>query len=240
MPDPVLEIRGLHKRFGGVAANAGIDLSIAPGGIHALIGPNGSGKSTLIAQIMGEIRPDGGSIRLRGADISALPVHARARLGVARSYQTPSLFPDLTAAENVAFGLRATGSVGGGVGGRAAETILRLANFAGPATDPAAQLSHGARRQLDLAIALSANPSLLLLDEPLAGLGAKESADMRTTLHALGKERTIVLVEHDMDAVFALADRITVLVEGRVLATGAPAAIRADAGVRRAYLGEPG
>ncbi len=246
MTSPILEVSGLHKHFGGIAANDGVDLTIADGEIHALIGPNGCGKTTLVSQIMGNLIPDRGSVRFRGRDISRMTVHARARLGLGRSWQTPSLFPDFTAAENVAFGLRASQGLGHQFWRPAtssalrdqAHEILSRVGIPFPSDNAASNLSHGDQRKLDLAITLSSSPILVLLDEPLAGLEADESAEMLETIRAIKNERTIVLVEHDMDAVFSLADRITVLFEGRVLASGAPSAIRGDPRVRSAYLGD--
>lgn len=246
MSESILEVHDLHKHFGGVAANDGVDLTIAEGEIHALIGPNGSGKTTLVGQIMGELNPDRGSVRFRGQDILGMPVHARARLGLGRSWQTPSLFSDFTAIENVAFGLRAVQGLGHQFWGSAtnprlhdqAHEILSKVGIPSPSDKPVSDLSHGDQRKLDLAITLSSDPSLVLLDEPFAGLGPEENLDMLNTILLIKSERTIVLVEHDMDAVFALADRITVLFEGRVMANGAPSAIRADPTVRSAYLGD--
>jgi branched-chain amino acid transport system ATP-binding protein len=246
MINPILEVRDLCKHFGGIAANDGVNLTIADGKIHALIGPNGCGKTTLISQIMGNLIPDRGSVRFRGRDISRMAVHTRARLGLGRSWQNPSLFPDFTAAENVAFGLRASQGLGHqfwrpatslGLRDQAHEILFRV-GIPFPSDNTASNLSHGDQRKLDLAITLSSNPTLVLLDEPLAGLEADECAEMLETICAIKNERTIILVEHNMDAVFALADRITVLFEGRVLASGTPSAIRGDLRVQSAYLGD--
>jgi branched-chain amino acid transport system ATP-binding protein len=245
--DVLLSIDGLTKRFGGVVASDSIVLDVHAGELHAVIGPNGAGKTTLIAQLSGEIAPDAGRIRFQGIDITALPVHARSQLGVARSFQITSLFPDLTALDNAALAVQAhTGhSFHFWRDARKqselrdpARAALARVGLSGRADVVVSNLSHGEHRQLELAMALATNPRMLLLDEPMAGLGAEESARMVATLHELKRELTILLIEHDMEAVFALADRITVLVYGRVIASGAPAAIRTNAEVRQAYLGE--
>ena len=247
MADALLRIEGLTRRFGGVVASDGVCLEVAPGELHAVIGPNGAGKTTLIGQLAGEITPQAGRIHFDGHDITALPVHQRSLMGLARSFQITSLFPHFTALENVALAVQAHA----GHSFRfwrdvRSETALRdparaaldrvgLSHRAGTAV---AGLSHGEHRQLELAMALATRPRMLLLDEPMAGLGAEESGRMVKTLLELKRELTILLIEHDMEAVFALADRITVLVYGRVIASGDPAAIRANAEVRQAYLGE--
>jgi branched-chain amino acid transport system ATP-binding protein len=245
--DALLRIDGLAKRFGGVTASDGVVLDIAPGELHAVIGPNGAGKTTLIGQLAGEIAPDTGRIEFDGGDITALPVHRRSRLGLARSFQVTSLFRHFTALDNVALAVQAHAghSFRFWRATRDDETLREPAGAAlarvglqGCADAVVASMSHGEQRQLELAMALAAKPRLLLLDEPMAGLGAEESARMVDTLRALKRELTILLIEHDMAAVFALADRITVLVYGRVIASGAPADIRANAEVRQAYLGE--
>jgi branched-chain amino acid transport system ATP-binding protein len=237
----------LTKRFGGVVAADGISLTILPGELHAIIGPNGAGKSTLIGQLSGEIVPDSGHIRFDGRDITALPVYRRSQLGLARSFQVATLFSDFTALDNVALSVQAhaghsfrfwrnarseanvrvpawTALVRVGLGERAATLV--------------ADLSHGERRQLEIAMALAAHPRMLLLDEPMAGMGIDESMRLVEILRTLKGDITVVLIEHDIDAAFALADRVSVLVYGRIIASGDPAAIRADAEVREAYLGE--
>ncbi len=242
----LLEVRGLAKRFGGLVATDGLNLDVAAGEIHALIGPNGAGKTTAIGQIAGEIRPDAGTIRLAGQDITALPVPARVRAGMTRSFQITQVLMNASALANVAL----VEQVRHGHSFRLwrpaarderlltpARAMLERVGLGARADVAAEDLSHGERRQLELAMALATNPRLLLLDEPMAGLGATESAAMTALLAALKQEVSILLVEHDMDAVFALADRITVLEGGRVIAHGTPAAIRADAAVRDAYLG---
>jgi branched-chain amino acid transport system ATP-binding protein len=243
----LLQVENLAKRFGGIVATDDLTLTIAAGELHAVIGPNGAGKTTLIAQLSGQLRSDAGRVRFDASDITALPMDRRSRLGLARSFQITSLFLDLSVLDNVALSVQAHAGHSFHFWRNArAEPALRAPARAaldrvglGARADlPAFLLSHGEHRQLELAMALAGNPRLLLLDEPMAGLGAEESARMVATLRELKRELTILLVEHDMDAVFALADRITVLVYGRVIATGSPADIRANAAVRDAYLGE--
>ena len=247
MAEPILEVEALTKRFGALVANDSLSLAVEDGAVHALIGPNGAGKTTAIAQISGELRPDGGRIRFRGRDVTRLPIHRRARLGLARSYQITSLFPDFTALENVALAVQARAGHGfrfwkPARGDAAlvvpARDLLARVGLRGRADVPAAELAHGEQRQLEIAMALATTPSLLLLDEPIAGMGRDETGRMVDLLRALRDSVTILLVEHDMDVVFALADRITVLVKGRAIASGPTAAIRADRRVRDAYLGE--
>ncbi|HZS64522.1 MAG TPA: ABC transporter ATP-binding protein [Xanthobacteraceae bacterium] len=247
MAEPLLQIQGLSKRFGGVVAAADVTFAVMPGEMHAVIGPNGAGKTTLIAQLAGELLPDSGAIRFAGADITRWPAWRRSRAGIARSFQITSLFPEFTALDNVALAVQAT--VGHSFRfwrDARAESALRAparaalarVGLAHRADAVVARLSHGEHRQIELAIALAGRPRLLLLDEPMAGLGPEESARMVMLLEELKREYTLVLIEHDMDAVFTLADRISVLVDGRLIATGTPDVIRADPDVRRAYLGE--
>jgi branched-chain amino acid transport system ATP-binding protein len=245
--DVLLSVDGLTKRFGGVVASDGIVLDVCPGELQAVIGPNGAGKTTLIAQLSGEIAPDAGRIHFQGADITALPVYARSQLGLARSFQITSLFADLTALDNVALAVQAHAGHSFHFWRDArkqselrdpARAALARVGLSGRAEVTVSNLSHGEHRQLELAMALATKPRMLLLDEPMAGLGAEESARMVATLHELKRELTILLIEHDMEAVFALADRITVLVYGRVIASGKPEEIRANSQVRDAYLGE--
>jgi branched-chain amino acid transport system ATP-binding protein len=242
----ILELRGLHKRFGGLVATDALDLSVAPGEIHALIGPNGAGKTTAIAQIAGEQQPDAGTIHFDGQDITRLPPAARVRAGMTRSFQITQVLMQATALANVALveQIRAGHSfrfwraaAGDPALEAPARAMLERVGLGARADALAADLSHGERRQLELAMALATRPKLLLLDEPMAGLGATESAAMTAQLAALKGTIAVLLVEHDMDAVFALADRITVLERGRAIASGPPAAIRADEAVRDAYLG---
>jgi len=247
MAEPLLQVDNLAKRFGGIVATDDLALNVINGELHAVIGPNGAGKTTLIAQLSGQLAPDAGRIRFSGHDITALPMHRRSALGLARSFQITSLFLDLSVLDNVALAVQAhTGhSFRFWRDARAepelrepARAALARVGLGARADLPASLLSHGEHRQLELAMALAGSPRMLLLDEPMAGLGPEESARMVETLRALKRELTILLVEHDMEAVFALADRITVLVYGRVIASGAPSDIRANAQVRDAYLGE--
>jgi branched-chain amino acid transport system ATP-binding protein len=245
--DALLTIDGLAKRFGGVTASDGIDLAVPVGELHAIIGPNGAGKTTLIGQLTGEITPDAGRIQFAGHDITALPAHKRSQRGLARSFQITSLFNDFTALDNVALAVQAHSGHSfhfwrdarddAALRAPARETLARV-GLAGREHVIVASMSHGEHRQLEIAMALATRPRMLLLDEPMAGMGPEESVRMIALLRELKRELTILLIEHDMDAVFALADRISVLVYGRVIASGAPAAIRANAEVRRAYLGE--
>ena len=247
MTDVLLRIEALSKRFGGVLASDAISLEVPAGELHAIIGPNGAGKTTLIGQLAGEIAPDGGRIEFAKADITRLPAWRRSRLGLARSFQITSLFPDFSALDNVALAVQAHAGHSfrfwrdarsePGLREPARAALARLA-IAERADMLVSRLSHGEHRQLELAVALATRPRMLLLDEPMAGMGPDESARMVATLRELKGELTILLIEHDMEAVFALADRITVLVYGRIIASGAPEAIRADEKVREAYLGE--
>jgi branched-chain amino acid transport system ATP-binding protein len=237
----------LTRRFGGVVAADGITLDIAPNEVHAVIGPNGAGKTTLIGLLSGEIAPQEGSIRFDGADITRLPVYRRSKLGLARSFQVTSLFRDFTVLDNVALAVQAHRghSFRFWRDARREEELrepalaalerVGLGQRAGARVD---KLSHGEHRELEIAMALATGPRLLLLDEPMAGMGPEESARMVQMLRELKGNVTILLIEHDMEAVFALADRLTVLVYGRIIASGHPEAIRADAAVRQAYLGE--
>ena len=247
MSGPLLQIDRLAKHFGGIVATDDVTLTVNRGELHALIGPNGAGKTTLIAQLAGQLRPDTGRIRFDGRDITALKMHRRSRAGLARSFQVTSLFLDFSVLDNVALAVQARAGHSFSFWHDArdeqalrepAYAALKRVGLAERAITPAAALSHGEHRLLELAMALAASPRMLLLDEPMAGLGPEESARMVAMLRGLKSEFTILLVEHDMEAVFALADRITVLVYGRVIASGAPAVIRANEDVRQAYLGE--
>ncbi|MBM3226189.1 MAG: ABC transporter ATP-binding protein [Candidatus Tectomicrobia bacterium] len=246
MTTPLLDIRGLRKHFGAVTATAALDLQIMPGELHAIIGPNGAGKTTLLGQLAGEVRPDAGTIRFAGQDITSLSVRRRAALGLARSFQISSLFPSFSTLENVLLAVQAHQQHRGrwwrpahtlSPSLQTAHQVLQTVGLAERATVRAMHLSHGEQRQLDLALALATAPRLLLLDEPTAGMGPEESARMVALLRSVRARYTIVLVEHDMDMVFTLADRITVLVDGRALVTDTPEAIRANVAVRQAYLG---
>jgi branched-chain amino acid transport system ATP-binding protein len=245
--EPLLRVEGLTKRFGGVVASDAIALDVLPNELHAVIGPNGAGKTTLIGQLAGELASDAGRITFAGHDITTLPVHRRSALGLARSFQISSLFLDFTAEDNVALAVQAHAGSSFRFWRSArrdpalrgpARAALERVGLAPRADVLVANMSHGEHRQLELAMALAARPRMLLLDEPMAGLGPEESAGMVAMLRALKQELPILLVEHDMEAVFALADRITVLVYGRVIASGPPHVIRTDPEVRRAYLGE--
>jgi branched-chain amino acid transport system ATP-binding protein len=243
----LLETSDLVKRFGGITATDRLSLAVAEGELHAVIGPNGAGKTTLIAQLAGELTPDQGRIRFAGADVTRLPTPERARSGLARSFQITSICRAFSALDNVALAVQARSGHSFRFWRPArrderirapARALLDRLGLAARADAPAVTLSHGEQRQLELAIALAIMPRLLLLDEPMAGLGPEESARMVALLRELKRDHTILLVEHDMDAVFALADRISVLVYGRCIATGTPAEIRADRAVREAYLGD--
>jgi branched-chain amino acid transport system ATP-binding protein len=247
MSEALLSLRNLRKRFGGLAVTDDVSLDVTPGEIHAVIGPNGAGKTTLINEIGGVLPLDSGQILFEGRDITALSMPRRARLGLARSFQITSVIPAFTALENVALAVQAgAGSSFRFLRPAASEDKLNApamvaldqVGIAGRAHTPAGAMSHGEKRQLELAIALATQPRLLLLDEPLAGAGPEETERLVGILRGLKQRYTIVLVEHDMQAVFAMADRISVLVYGRVIATGTPEAIRSNAEVRAAYLGE--
>jgi branched-chain amino acid transport system ATP-binding protein len=243
----LLSVEKLVRRFGGIVATDNVSLDVARGELHAIIGPNGAGKTTLISQLTGQLLPHAGTVRLAGADITRVPAYRRSALGLARSFQITSLLLDFTAADNVALAAQAHDGHSFHFWGNArresglrktALAALERVGLASRADTLVSKLSHGEQRELELAVALATSPQVLLLDEPMAGLGITESARMVKLLQELRREVTIVLVEHDMDAVFALADRITVLVYGRVIASGAPAAIRQNEEVKRAYLGE--
>lgn len=249
MAEPLLTTRGLTKAFGALMATEGLSLEILPGEIHAMIGPNGAGKTTAIAQLSGEIKPDAGTIYLAGRDITRLPMYKRAHLGLARSFQITSIFLSFTAEDNVAMAIQAhdghsfrfwkPARTDARLHGPARK-ILEKVGLAHRADSVAANLSYGEQRQLELAMALATHPSILLLDEPMAGMGLEDSSQMIDLLKSLKGTVAILMVEHDMDAVFALADRITVLVYGKAVATGTPEKIHSDPSVRRAYLGEDG
>lgn len=247
MAEPILEITGLRKSFGALKATDDVSLDLRPGEIHGLIGPNGAGKSTLIKQIAGEITPDAGEVRLRGRSLSGIDAAGRARLGMARSFQVSSVAPEFTVLQNVV--LSAQGASGAtfrffrpvmrdaGLLGTAHDCIMR-AGLSGREAVPAAELAHGERRKLEIAMALALKPALFLLDEPMAGMGTEGARALGDLLDGLRQRAPILLVEHDMDAVFRLSDRVSVLVYGRIIATGTPEEIRADAEVQRVYLGE--
>ncbi len=243
----LLELRGLVKRFGGLVATDRVDLRIAPGEIHALIGPNGAGKTTLVAQLGGQLASDHGTIAFAGADITAWPAHRRARRGLARSFQITRLFPSASVLDNVALAVQAVS--GGNVDAwrpvsrdsdlfERARALLDTLGLGAKAAHSIDQLSHGERRALEVAMTLASRPRLMLLDEPMAGMGSEESARMEALIGVVRSHSAVLLIEHDVDAVFRLADRVSVLVGGRVLASGTPAAVRSDPAVIAAYLGD--
>jgi branched-chain amino acid transport system ATP-binding protein len=245
--EPLLRVEKLVRRFGGIVATDHVSLDVASGELHAIIGPNGAGKTTLISQLTGQLPPHGGAIHLAGREITRVPAHRRSALGLARSFQITSLLSDFTAADNVALAAQAHDGHSFRFWGnarkerhlrQAAQAALDRVGLGHRAGVLVSRLSHGEQRELELAVALATSPRLLLLDEPMAGLGITESARMVKLLQELRREVSIVLVEHDMDAVFALADRISVLVYGRIIASDVPAAIRQNEEVRRAYLGD--
>lgn len=247
MTAPILSVRGLVKRFGGLVATDGVDLDLMPGQIHALIGPNGAGKTTLITQLCGEFQPDSGSIEIDGRSIDTLSVSARVARGLARTFQITCLLPDYSVRDNVAIAIQVRQ-------GHSfhflrnvrrdrdlleeADVRLEACGLLERGDEIVTNLSHGERKQLELVVALATDPRILLLDEPMAGLGHAESQQMIETLRGLKQEVAMLLVEHDMDAVFKLADRISVLVYGRVIASGTAEFIRDHPEVRKAYLGD--
>ncbi len=243
----MLEVGGLTKSFGALRACDGIDLEVKEGETHAVIGPNGAGKTTFISQLAGNLQPDTGRIVFAGEDITALPAPRRARKGLARSFQITSVYPEFTALQNVALAIQAHAGPSFRFWRDArrdpaltepAREVLAQVGLAQRSGVPAGNLAHGEQRQLEVAMALATRPRLLLLDEPMAGMGTDESQRMIALLASLKRKQTIILVEHDMDAVFRLADRISVLDYGRVIATGTPEEVRVNPEVRAAYLGE--
>ncbi|MEO0914744.1 MAG: ABC transporter ATP-binding protein [Pseudomonadota bacterium] len=243
MTEPVLDIRNISKSFGALAASKNVSLTLCKGEIHALIGPNGAGKSTLIQQIAGALKPDAGEIHLAGENITRLTTPQRAKRGLARTFQISALAMEDTALQNVLLGTLANpfkllGNPLKSPLRKEAEAALACTGLADHAATPAAELSHGQRRQLEVAIALTLKPKAFMMDEPMAGLGTEGSQRMTGFLSDLRAEAPILLVEHDMDAVFALADRISVLVYGEIIATGTTEEIRANRQVREAYLGD--
>ena len=247
MPDLLLRIDNLTKRFGSLAANDGLSLDIVAGEVHAVIGPNGAGKTTLISQLFGELTPDAGAIIFAGKDIGALTTAERVHIGLARSFQITELLPDYTALDNVTLAVQARAGHSfhfwsnarrdPALREAAMEALARV-GLNRRAAVVVSEMSHGEQKQLELAIALATRPQLLLLDEPTAGLGATECASTVALLAGLKGATTILLVEHDMDAVFALADRISVLARGQRVATGSAEDIRNNEAVRLAYFGE--
>ena len=247
MNAPALQVKQLVKRYGGVLATDHVDLDVGANEVHALIGPNGAGKTTLVHQLAGSLASDSGSIEFNGHDISALPMHRRVLAGVARSHQITSVFANYSVLHNVLLAVLARSGSGFRFTGSPfdeqalvddARHAIALVGLQAKEQVPARALSHGEQRRVEIALALATRPKLLLLDEPLAGMGPADTEDMVTLIEQLKVHATIVLVEHDMGAVFRLADRISVLVYGKVIATDVPGAIRASATVRQAYLGE--
>ena len=247
MSDTVLSTQALTRHFGGLAAVNAVSLEVKMGELHAVIGPNGAGKSTLINMLSGDLPPTSGRVSINGRDVTGFAAHQISRMGVGRSYQKTNVFLSFTAFENcrLAAQSRQKSSMRFfrpaaklAEVNRTAREALAVAGLEARAESPASALSHGEQRQLEIAMTLATRPKLLLLDEPLAGMGADESSSMVALLKRLVQTHAILLVEHDMDAVFALADRLTVMVDGQVLASGRPAEIRANAEVQEAYLGE--
>jgi branched-chain amino acid transport system ATP-binding protein len=247
MAEPTLRVDGLSKHFGGVVALDAVTLDVHAGEIHALIGPNGAGKTTLVHLLAGALAPDTGRVYFNGADVTARTFHERVALGLARSYQITSVFRAFSALDNVALAVQARS----GSSLRfwtplateralfdEARAVLAEIGLAGRDGVPAGHLAHGEQRALEVGLALATRPKVLLLDEPMAGMGPEDSERMIALIDGLKARLTVLLIEHDMDAVFRLADRISVLVNGRVIATGAPDEIRANEEVKRAYLGE--
>jgi len=244
---PLLSVQVLNKHFGGIVATDNLSLDVLPGEIHAVIGPNGAGKTTLVAQLSGMLKPDSGKVMFDGHEITALPAPRRSKLGLARSFQITSIFRDFSAVDNVALAIQAHSGHSFRFW-RSARTdprlqkpaleVLKQVGLDARADVISGTLAHGEQRQLEIAMALATKPKLLLLDEPMAGMGAEDSEQMTRFLLGLKGQYTMLLIEHDMDAVFRLADRITVLVYGKAIATGTPDEIRDNEDVREAYLGE--
>ena len=232
----LLAARGLSKRFGGVAAVAGVDLDIGPSGSHALIGPNGAGKTTLVSLVSGRITPSGGTIHLDGRDITSMPAHRRVRAGIAYTFQITSIYPALTTFENAALAVQRRRGGGKGLAGATIAALDRT-GLADLADAPAGSLTYGHQRLLELAMGLALAPRLLILDEPTQGLAEDGIAAILPLIRDTAVDTSVLLIEHNMEVVMALADRVSVLVEGRILAQGPPAEIRADPVVQEAYLG---
>ena len=247
MSEPLLKVVQLRKSFGGVVATDSLDFDVMPGEIHAVIGPNGAGKTTFVAQIAGMLKSDSGTITFDGKDIAGKNAPERSHMGLARSFQITSVFRDFTALENVSLSIQAHAGHSFRFWKRAstdrdltdpAQKILDDVGLGDKALTLAGNLAHGQQRQLEIAMALATSPKMLLLDEPTAGMGTEESETMRAFLNEMKGKYSMLLIEHDMDTVFSVADRVTVLVYGRGIATGTPEEIRNNAEVRAAYLGE--
>ena len=247
MTEPLLQVRGLRKAFGALLVSNDLNLDLHRGEIHALIGPNGAGKTTALAQLSGQLTPDAGTITLEGRNITKVSTPERARLGVARSFQITAVLLEFSVLENVALAVQARAKHHFHFWGDArrdkrltdeALTLLERVGLTAEADTRAANLSHGQRRQLELAMALATRPKVLLLDEPMAGMGPSETESMARLIETVKQDYATLLVEHDMDVVFGLADRVSVLVYGTLLATGRPKEVRADPEVQRAYLNE--
>ena len=243
----MLSVQKLNKSFGALHATHDLNLEIAEGTIHGLIGPNGAGKTTAINQLSGEMIADSGTVIFNGQDVTNLPIYDRAQMGLQRSYQITSLFPEFTALDNVAIAVQATDGHSFKFWGKArkddtligpAMNVLKQVGLDHLAHTPVTDLAHGQQRQIELAMTLATKPKMLLLDEPMAGMGQRESLDMMEVLRPLKGNITVLMVEHDMDVVFALADRVSVLVRGHCIVTGTPDEIRNNEDVRTAYLGE--
>ena len=247
MTDCLLKVAGLQKNFGGIIATDNVNLDVENGRIHAIIGPNGAGKTTLISQLSGQLRPSAGRIEFAGNDITHHSMARRARSGLARSFQITSVIMPMSLLENVMLAVQGTGGHSfhfwkpvmqdRDMKDRAMESLAKV-GLDDRADHPAAEVSHGEQRQLEVAMALAMKPRMLLLDEPMAGMGQEESQRMVRILSGLRGDKTILLIEHDMDAVFTLADRLSVLVNGHIIATDTVDNIRANLEVQRAYLGE--
>jgi len=249
MADPSLSTQGLCKRFGAVVASDALDFELRPAEIHALIGPNGAGKTTVLAQLAGELRPDAGKIVFMGKDITGIPSYRRALMGLGRSFQISSLFESFSVEDNVSLAIQAhlghsfrfwRAAAHDSSLRHRARALLQRIGLMPQARSAVSRLAHGERRQLEVAMALAGNPHCLLLDEPMAGLGPGGTQRMTEMLQVLKGQLAILLIEHDMDVVFTLADRVSVLVYGRCVATGTPAEIRRNPDVRKAYLGDSG
>jgi branched-chain amino acid transport system ATP-binding protein len=243
---PVLATRGLSRNFGGLAAVRDVSIALHQGELHAVIGPNGAGKTTLVNMLSGDIRPTAGEIEIDGRQVGGEPAHRLARLGVGRSFQRTNIFASLSVIENTRLAAQGVGAARTGSDGKTwseadfltqARAALARVGLADVAARTAGALSHGEQRQLEIAMTLASNPKVLLLDEPLAGMGPEESERMTTLLKGLAQEHAVLLIEHDMDFVFAVADWMTVMAEGTVIADGTPDSIRANTAVQDAYLG---